>query len=145
MRRTRTELLRLLEPGLGSEAATALLEEFETVDPDRLATKDDLAATEVAVRRDVSDMRDGLHTEMAEMDNGLREELGHRVDLLRVEMDGRFGRTDAHIATAKEEVLAAVRGEMISAIATQTRTMQYTLAGTMLAVIALAASLATFL
>lgn len=133
MRRTRDELLRLLEPGLGREAANALVEEFEKVDPDRLATRDDLVATGT--------------------------ELGHRIDLLRTEMEGRFrhvderfARVDDHfdaisgeIAAARDQVLAAVRGEMIDAIATQTRTMQYTLAGMMAAVIAFAASLATFL
>lgn len=122
MRRTRTELLQLLEPGLGQEAATALLEELEKVDPDRLTTKEDLAATEAALREDLASVNERLAS-----------------------VEARFEGVTSEITNAKNEVLAAVRGEMIDAIATQTRTMQYTLVGAMLSVLAGAATLATFI
>ncbi len=133
-RRTRSELLRLFEPTLGPEAATALVEEFEVVDVDQLATKDDLAAT-----------RDDLRGEIA----ATRGELHHRIDVLEERMSGRFGRIDERfeavhsaIAQAKNEVLAAYRGEIAAAVSGQTRAIIFTMIGTVLSLGGLAIALA---
>ena len=133
-RRTRSELLRLFEPTLGTEAATALVEEIEVVDADRLATKADLAATGDELRREIA---------------GARGELHHRIDLLEERLDGRFGRIDERfeavhsaIGQAKNEVLAAYRGEITAAVSGQTRAIIFTMIGTVLSLGGLAIALA---
>lgn len=129
-RRTRSELLRLFEPTLGPEAATALVEEIEVVDADRLATKADLAAT-----RD--ELCGGIIT------------VHHRIDLLEERLDGRFGRIDERfeavysaIGQAKNEILAAYRGEIAAAVSGQTRAIIFTMIGTVLSLGGLAIALA---
>lgn len=87
--------------------------------------REDLAATEATLREDLASVNERLAS-----------------------VEARFETVDSEITNAKNEVLAAVRGEMIDAIATQTRTMGYTLVGAMLTVLAGglagAATLATF-
>lgn len=129
-RRTRSELLRLFEPTLGPEAATALVEEIEVVDADRLATKADLAAT-----------RDELRGEIIPVH--------HRIDLLEERLDGRFDRIDERfeavystIGQAKNEILAAYRGEITAAVSGQTRAIIFTMIGTVLSLGGLAIALA---
>jgi len=54
--------------------------------------------------------------------------------------DARFEAVDARIDAAKQETIAAFRGELVSAITTQTRTMIFTMAGAVVSLAAVALS-----
>jgi len=73
-----------------------------------------------------------------------RVEASLRADVgqLRPEMDLRFDRVDGRIDAAKDELLAAFRGELVSAVSSQTRAMIFTMAGSVAALGGLALSLA---
>ena len=73
-----------------------------------------------------------------------RVEASLRADVgqLRTEMDLRFDRVDGRIDAAKNELLAAFRGELVAAVSSQTRAMIFTMAGSVAALGGLALSLA---
>lgn len=61
-----------------------------------------------------------------------------RFDARLAQIDGRIGRLEQRIDTLRHEVLAAVRGELVSALAQQTRQMIFAMIGTVLSLAALA-------
>lgn len=139
MRRTRDELLRLLRPGLGDEAAAALVDEMEAADFDRLVTRDDLART-----RDVlSELIAGIGGEVGEL-RGDVGELRRGVEVLEARMDGRLDTLRESIGRAKEEILAAYRGEIGQAVQSQTRAIIVSMFATVGAIGGLAIGLAQF-
>ncbi|HVF19998.1 MAG TPA: hypothetical protein VNA14_07135 [Mycobacteriales bacterium] len=66
----------------------------------------------------------------------------HDLAELERRMDLRFELVDARFDTLEQRVLVAFRGELVAAITTQTRSMVFTMAGTVvsLAAVALAAT-----
>ena len=144
------ELYQGLESALGATVATGLMERLPPPPVDRLATKDDVAVVSgelAALRSDVDqrfdkidqrfdkiDLRfDKMDERFAQMDLrftagevGLAT-LGGKVDTLRQEMVGLH-----------HETLAAVRGEMISAIHTQGRQLTVALVSSLVGLSGLA-------
>ena len=119
MRRTRDELLALLEPSLGAQAASALVDEMYAFDPSQLATKMDLAATREELRDDLGFLR----AEVAEFRGELRTELR-----------AAAARIDERYATMTAELTATFRGELLTAVSGQTRAIVLSMLGTVVAV-----------
>lgn len=119
-----------LEDTLGVEASTLLMDRLPRTDDPAPATREDVAGvrTEVLeVRRDL----DGVLAQLRQEITSLRSGTAHEFTLVRTE-----------IRETHYEMLACVRGEMIAAITTQTRTLLFGLVGVLLAVIPLALVLA---
>ncbi len=72
----------------------------------------------------------------------LRAEMGLRFERLDDRIEAAKTETDLRIDAAKDELLAAFRGELVSAVSSQTRAMIFTMAGSVAALGGLALSLA---
>ena len=117
--RSRHELYVRLEGVLGPEAATTLMEHLPPVGWADVATKRDLDL--LAARID------------------LRFE---QIDLRFEQIEQRFEQTDQRFETLEYKILATFRGELQTALTTQTRQLTIALVGTAgaLATVALAAA-----
>ncbi len=121
--RARHELYQQLARVLGEDQSATMM---ALLPPDGWADvtrQHDLDRVEASLRADVGQLR----TEMNQ---------------LRMEMDLRFDRVDGRIDAAKNELLAAFRGELVAAVSSQTRAMIFTMAGSVAALGGLALSLA---
>lgn len=145
--RSRHELYQRLEGVLGPDAATTLMSHLPPVGWADVATKDDLrhleAATKAEFRSVETELRHleaAMKAELRQLEaatkaevRSLEERLGTRfaeVDARFAQVDGRFdaveerfGLLEQRIERSRAEVLAAIRGEIVSAMAGQTRTM----------------------
>ncbi|MBA2576388.1 MAG: hypothetical protein H0V05_07045 [Euzebyaceae bacterium] len=72
----------------------------------------------------------------------LRAEMGLRFERLDDRIEAAKTETDLRIDAAKDELLAAFRGELVSAVSSQTRAWIFTMAGSVAALGGLALSLA---
>lgn len=126
----RLELLRRLEEALGADAARTLLERLPPMSWHELARSEDLLAlkTDVeGVKTDVEGVKADvvdLKVELAEMRGewrefkaefrGFREQLDQR-------LVGMEERLTAKIVTAKAEIMADMRGELVTTVVGQNR------------------------
>ena len=117
--RARHELYEQLARVLGTEAATTLLEHLPPGGWSDVATTRDLDQLErrIALRFEASDAR---------------------LDARFEAVDARFEAVGARIEAAEQRMLAVFRGELVTAITTQTRTMIFTMAGTVVSLAAVA-------
>jgi len=97
-------------------------------DPERFATKDDLAVMTATLRTEMTDLRTELRTDMADLRTELRTGLAD----LRTELHTAIGdvRTELHteIAGVRTEV-ANLRGDMLEKMSDQTRTIVIAIVG----------------
>ena len=110
--RARHELYEQLARVLGPEAATTLLEHLPPG-----------GWSDVATTRDLDQ---------------LEQRIALRFEASEVRIDARFEAVDARIEAAEQRMLAVFRGELVTAITTQTRTMIFTMAGTVVSLSAVA-------
>lgn len=121
--RARHELYLQLARILGADQSATLMALLPADGWADVTRQHDLDRVEASLRADVGQLR----TEMNQ---------------LRMEMDLRFDRVDGRIDAAKNELLAAFRGELVAAVSSQTRAMIFTMAGSVAALGGLALSLA---
>jgi hypothetical protein len=120
MSRTDRERVRgELEQEIGSRATALVMELVPPMDWDAIATKQDLAA-------------------MEQRFEGRFTAIDGRFDVI----DERFVSLRAEMGQMKYELLAAFRGELVTAVTSQTRVMVLTMAGTVTALGGLALTLA---
>ncbi len=141
-------LLRRLEDVLGPAEATTLMARLPssrgdlttTADLDALGTglRAEMAALGTDLRAEMAALGTDLRGEMAALGTDLRAEMAAlgtdlRAEIIRLErrMDGFEARLDA----VHDSIIATVRGEMIGAIHTQTRTLFFGFTGMAAAVI----------
>jgi hypothetical protein len=143
-----------LEQEIGSRATALVMELVPAMDWDAVATKQDLAAVKqdvAAVKQDVTEVKDDVSILKRDV-AAVREDLAameQRSELRFTAIDGRFDVIDerfvslrAEMGQMKYELLAAFRGELVTAVAGQTRVMVLTMAGTVTALGGLALALA---
>ena len=121
--RSRHQLYLRLEEALGPDAATTLMEHLPPVGWADVATKRDLDALEQRV-----DLR------FAALD----ERLDHRFEAIDHRFRSLEERIDLRSEGLENKLLAAFRGELQTALTTQSRQLAIALAGTAAAVSALA-------
>jgi hypothetical protein len=138
-------LLRRLEDVLGPAEATTLMARLPSSHGD-LTTTADLDALGTDLRAEMAALRTDLRAEMAALGTDLRAEMAAlrtdlRAEISRLErrMDGFEARLDA----VHDSIIATVRGEMIGAIHTQTRTLFFGFTGMAAAVIGSAFALSS--
>lgn len=146
--RSRHDLYLRLEEALGPDAATTLMEHLPPVGWADVATKRDLDALEQRVDMRFGSLEERLDHRFDAVDHrfeSLEERLDHRFGAIdhRFEMiDHRFGtleeRIDLRSEALEHKLLAAFRGELQTALTTQSRQLALALAGTAAAVSALA-------
>ena len=78
---------RLKEAGLDEAQAEAMVETFGGPPHDSLTTRDDLAATEAALRTEIAHTEEKLRTEIASTEEKLRTEIASTEEKLRTEID----------------------------------------------------------
>ncbi|MDP9022642.1 MAG: hypothetical protein M3N57_08080 [Actinomycetota bacterium] len=113
---TSGELLQQLTRTLGAETASALMDRLPPAGA-RLVTRDDLLATREELTREIGE---------------LEQRMNARFDAV----DHRFDAVDSRVGEAEHRLMAAMRGEIVTAITTQTRTMIFTMAGTVFSLMA---------
>jgi hypothetical protein len=121
--RSRHQLYLRLEEALGPDAATTLMEHLPPVGWADVATKRDLDALEQRV-----DLR------FAALD----ERLDHRFEAIDHRFETLEERIDLRCEALENKLLAAFRGELQTALTTQSRHLTIALVGTAAAVSALA-------
>jgi hypothetical protein len=138
--RSRHELQRRLEELLGEEGAHTLMEALPPHSWDELATKTDV----LAVKADVEGVRADVEGVRADV-----EAVKADVALLRLgfdHLDAKIDRLDERwgdrLDSSEHRLMAAFRGELNSAITAQTRTIVFSLLGSLVATgsLAIAAS-----
>ncbi len=141
------DLYRGLEEKLGTTVATSLMERLPPAPPDRLATKDDVDV----VARDLASFR----TDVGQRFSSFRTEVDLRFDKVDQrfdKMDERFAQADQRftgievamatlqgemrmlgeqMGTMQVELLATVRGELITGLHVQSRQMVLALIGSL--------------
>ena len=130
----RHRLFRKLEQVLGPEEAATVMEHLHPRRWDELATKADLEGLRKATKADIEGLRkatkadiEGLRDWSAERFAAERDWTAMRFAAERDWAAERFARLEAHVDRSTQEVLATVRGEMNRLIATQTRTIVFSL------------------
>ena len=153
--RSRHELYLRLEEALGPDAATTLMEHLPPVGWADVATKRDLDALEQRVdmrfelleerldrRFDAIDRRsDAIDRRFDAIDQrfeSLEERLDHRFGTIGDRFNSLEERIDLRYEALEHKVIAAFRGELQTALTTQSRQLAIALAGTAAAVSALA-------
>jgi len=126
--RERIVLREDLERALGRDSAVTLM---TMLPPDGWA--------DVARQRDL----DGL-ARQSSLDL-LEQRVDARFDAFEQRMDDRFAMVDQQFDTLRNELLAAFRGELVSAVALQTRTIVFSVVGAFTALGGLAMTLAQVL
>jgi hypothetical protein len=118
------------------ERYAELLMKILPLDPDRSATKDDVQVLGADVRTAMADLGANLRTEMADLGANLRTEMADlrtemRTEMadVRTEMRTGFADVRTEIADLRTEVGAEIHG----AVGAQTRTMVFSLVGSVTA------------
>ncbi len=114
-----------LEQMLGAEDATTLMSYLPPT-----------GWADVAVKRDLDALEERLNLRFAAVDE--------RLDLRFAAVDERFRTLELRIDLTEQRLLAAFRGELNAAVTSQTRTMLYTMAGTVVSLGGMALALARF-
>ena len=134
-RRSLRELRSLIVPTLGREAADKLVDILGGFDADRLATKADMAR--IDERFDEVDRRfEQVDRRFEQVDRRFEQ-----VDRRFEEVDQRFESLEGQLRELRHELLAAFRGELVSAVSGQTRMMLFGMLG---AVVTMAAAALAF-
>ena len=119
--RARHELFLRLEQVLGAQEADTLMELLPPVGWTHVATKRDL---------DALDERLGLRFELVDQRFQLVDQrfeaMEHRLDQAFEALDQRFESLQPHFEAVENKLLAAFRGELSSAIGSQTKTLVLT-------------------
>lgn len=123
----RARIMAHLVSVIGEEAASGLMAE--------LGRSDDIAE---ALER----LRAETHASFAQVDQRFTQ-VDQRFTDLEQRMDERFEEVHGWIEASEARVLAAVRGELVDAVARQTRTMAFTLVGALAGLSGLAYTLST--
>jgi hypothetical protein len=118
--------LRLVE-AIGEEAASTLMSSLPPDRWDHLANKDDLNALRAATRHDIQELRVATQHDIQELRVATQHDMTSMREVLEARIDG-----------TKHEVLAALHSEINGALTAQTRTMIFTMAGSLVALAGLA-------
>lgn len=109
--RSRHQLYGKLEETIGAEAATTLIEHLPPT-----------GWADVATKRDLDQLEQRVDARFNAVDE--------RFNALDIRLDDRF-------ALCEQRLLAAFRGELLTAVTAQTRSMIFTMAGTVVSLTAL--------
>ena len=147
----RHHLRSALNDTLGAEAATLLMDRLPRSDDPVPATSEDVGAvrSDIASARDdvslvgtdLNTLTDEVHTIRTDLNTGLTELRGE-ISSHRSDTRHEFALVRTEMREMRYDILACVRGEMIAAVTTQTRTLLFGLIGVLFAVIPLAFVLA---
>jgi DNA repair ATPase RecN len=127
-RRSLRELRSLIAPIVGQEAADKLVDILKGFDADRLATKADMAR--------MDDRFDAVDRRFEQVDQRFEQ-----VDQRFERVDRRFEALEGQVRELRHELLAAFRGELVTAVSVQTRMMLFGMLG---AVVTMAAAALAF-
>ena len=122
--RERHELYELAKHGISDRYAELMIKALPS-EPDRLATKDDLAVLGSDLRTEMAELSTELRTEMADLRTELKTEMADLRTELKTEM--------ADLRTDLKTEMANGRTEMRDLTAGQTRTMMLGLVGSVTA------------
>ena len=117
--RRRVELVEDLAPTVGRETAVRLLDEIPMV-PGEVATRTDLDALERRMD-DRFAVVDHRFTALEQHINDRFAVVDHRFTALEQHIDDRFAALDERFVSLRHELLAAFRGELVTAVSGQTR------------------------
>ena len=109
------------------EAADTLMQALPR-DPDRFATKDDVAVLGGALRAEMADLGGALRAEMADLGGALRTEMADLRGELRADMADLRGELKADMADLRGELrtgLADLRSDMNARAAESVRTIVF--------------------
>ena len=124
----RHELYELARNHVNDRYAELMMKSLPS-EPDRLATKDDVAFAQAATRADMADMRTELRVEMGALRTELKGDMAER----RTELKGDM----AELRTELKGDMAAMRAELVDRIETattrSTRTIVLSLVGSVTA------------
>jgi uncharacterized protein (DUF3084 family) len=155
-RRSLRELRSLIAPIVGQEAADKLVDILKGFDADRLATKADMARMDdrfdavdrrfeqVDQRFEQVDQRfEQVDQRFDEMDRRFEQvdQRFEQVDQRFERVDRRFEALEGQVRELRHELLAAFRGELVTAVSVQTRMMLFGMLG---AVVTMAAAALAF-
>jgi hypothetical protein len=116
--RARHELFLRLEQVLGPEPAESLMEMMPPVGWADVATKRDLDALEQRI-----DLRfEAMDHKFEAMDHRF-EAMDHRFEAMDHKFDAKFEAMNHQLEATKHELVALFRGELLTAVTTQTRTL----------------------
>src|SRR5687767_2528554 len=135
--RSRHELYLRLEEALGPDAATTLMEHLPPVGWADVATKRDLDALEQRVDLRFAALDERLDRRFEAIDHRF-EAIDQRFEGIQHRFHSLEVRIDLRTEGLENKLLAAFRGELQTALTTQSRHLAIALAGTAAAVSALA-------
>ncbi len=135
----RLELYELAKRQVGDRFAELMIKAVPA-DPERLATKDDLAVLGADLRTETAHLRTELRTEMADLRTELRTEMADlRADLrtemadLRTDLRTEMAGLRTELKTEMRDLRTELKTEMRDLTAQQTRTMTIGLVGSVTA------------
>ena len=120
--RSRHELYQRLEGVLGPDAATTLMSHLPPVGWADVATKGDLQHLEAVTKSDLRALEERLDARFVKVDARFTQ-VDARFTTVEERLEARFDLVEQKIERSRAEVLAAIRGEIVSAVSFQTRTM----------------------
>ncbi|MGH3665252.1 MAG: hypothetical protein ACRDU8_04030 [Egibacteraceae bacterium] len=117
--RSRHALYQHLAELLGSEDATTLMEHLPSLGWGDVATRRDVTAEVALLRADLTTLRIDLQGQIG----GLCKDLeGQRTDL-----EGQIRTVRSGMGEMEQRIIAAIRGELVKAVTSQTRLMIFSL------------------
>jgi hypothetical protein len=132
--RTRHELHQRLDEVLGAHEAATLMAHLPPTGWGDVVTREHL---DMAMQ--AQDTRLGARFELIDARfEQVERTMDARFEQLEHAMDARFEQLQTQLAAARHELLAATRGELVAALAQQTRQMIVAMIGTVLSLAALA-------
>lgn len=138
---TRHEMQRRFTEVVGVETAGALMEHLPPSGWGDVVTREylDLALDAQNARVDTrfERLEGSINTRFGAVDERF-ERLEGSVNTRFAEVDGRFDRLESQLDAVRNEVPAAVRGELVAAVSQQTRQTIFAMIGTVLSLAALA-------